>query len=117
MALRPCSLCHRVFRGSALHVYPALVQGGESERSHLRLCPSCFDDTTDEWTPFLVSDQADADGGQSPQTCLGCLAPLGDNAIWQFFLTAYSADDECLHYWGALHADCSSAIRIRYALG
>jgi hypothetical protein len=103
MGFFPCSFHGAFFKGAAQAAYPALVQGTESERAHLRLCGDCF-------SVFLTSceDQlTEAIEGERPPTAdqRVCVMCAGSPAPAALFVTLYPSGAAPRNFFGAVCPD------------
>ena len=109
MGFYPCSGHGLMFKGAAEAVYPALVEGGNSERAHLRLCHDCFVAFLARAEELLVEVIAGAKGGAGDQRrCYRCDA--GDTRA-AVFVTAYPKGEEGRQFFAGVCAEHLDAAR------
>lgn len=116
MALRPCSVCNRMFRGAALHMYPTLVTANESYTAHLRVCQGDFDLLTTQWADNEMNAQEGLfDDGPRPN-CPACQESVEPGQLAQFFATTYAGSDVRSDWWAPVHDGCWQAIRTVFGM-
>lgn len=116
MALSPCSICNRLYRGAAQHAYPALVGPVESYGSKLRLCPADFDLVIGKFEDHEMEAQDGLfDDGRLPP-CVACEMPVDPDEAWQFFATTYARADERRDWWAPVHSRCVQNCRSAFAM-
>lgn len=106
MAILPCSIGKHRYKGKAAHVYIALLNGGEAQRSHLRLCPPHAESTLSHFSDFLVTGEPDEDMSRHASVrCSSCGQPNG-GVLQTAFVTAYPDGSDREDYYMVLHRDC-----------
>ncbi len=110
MALSPCSVDKARYRGPAHHVYPAILVGVETQRTHHRLCVEHLDEMLTWLDAHLDRVELQQDFTQPvEQKCLACEQPIGfDRAA--VFVTAYPLQDERIDFFGV---SCTSALCLK----
>jgi len=109
MGFYPCSGHGLMFKGPAQAMYPALIEGGNSERSHLRFCKDCFADVIAQAEKVLTEVIAGAKPESANQrVCYLCQA---EGARFALFVTAYPKGEEPRQFFGAVCADDLGAAR------
>jgi hypothetical protein len=89
-----------MFRGAAEAAYPALVEGNDSERTHLRLCHDCFTQYVAECEEKLDSVVYGAKApGPTTQMCFVCGGPPGRTKL---FVTVYPRGEQERQFYGAV---------------
>lgn len=100
MSLLNCDHCGARAPGRLRGVYVALGQLGTFDRYKLRLCSLHFASVENHLSEYEVMPVDEATRPLGPSSkCLSGGEPLIDTG-WQFFVTAYPADDQRKDYWG-----------------
>jgi len=111
MAFYPCSNHHAPYRGPSYAAYPAIVNGADSERRHLRMCQPCFGDylgaigenlTEVDFDPTKKVDMADE------RLCSFCGAERYERTI---FVTAYPKGEPERAFYGRCCLECEPAAK------
>lgn len=114
MALFPCDAGNHRYSGPQQTIYPAVVDGGDSARRKLRLCPAHFQHRVER----LERHAHNAQIAFGEELDLGCLQ--GDGAVldspFQFFATVYAAHEERADWWAPIHAGCVTSVLEDWAL-
>jgi hypothetical protein len=117
MAFHPCDMHNAPYRGPSSAVYPALVEGTENNRRHLRLCEPCFDDylatVGARFMEVLFDGRAVIDLGESDCRYCSTRAEAGKAA----FITAYPKHADSRQFWGRVCRDCTPAAEAELLLG
>lgn len=111
MALRPCGICNRTYRGAAAHVYPTLVTGNDSYSNHLRLCPVDTKILLESWASNEMCAQEGMFDDAVRPNCPVCELEVPAGNVSQFFATTYDKPDHREDWWAPIHDECGSAIR------
>jgi len=114
MAIYPCDVKGHRYPGAQQTVYAALVNGTESHRRKIRLCPSHFELTVEMLEHNARSAQVAFDDPEAVK-CLSCAKPVEDSE-WQFFATVYATRAERQDYWSPVHFECVAAVVEDYNL-
>jgi len=114
VAFYPCSAHGTMYRGAAEAAYPAIVEGGASDREHLRLCHECFEDylvgCRDSLSEVIVGAKEPANGKRA---CYVCSAPGAHAAI---FVTVYPKGSDERQFFGAVCSDHMDNARAAWLL-
>lgn len=114
MALYPCDIGEHRFPGRQQTIYPALVNGGRSERRKLRLCPAHFDALL-ALLETHAYDAYETDGLDLEIRCMFCRDPEVPLS-WGFFATVYADRQERRDFWGSVHDRCIAPLNAEWAL-
>ena len=99
MGFFPCSKHGDMFRGAAQAAYPAIVEGQESQRSHLRLCDGCFAD----YISAAEASLNEVGNGNPPPNGEWLCCVCGDqDAQLRVFITTYPRKSEPRQFFGGL---------------
>lgn len=107
MAIRPCSLCGKRFRGAAQAAYPSLLHSSIRSTSHLRLCDACFKQLVDQLNDWFVNYDEDDSGSNACPQCGKNGQDQGDPVL---FATLYPAGAERWDAMGLVHSGCAQAL-------
>ena len=116
MAFYPCSNHHAPYRGPAQTAYPAIVEGSESNRRHLRMCQPCFEDYLGSITAKLEEvdfEATDAGGSSIRKLCKFCGATDPPLTV---FVTAYPKGEEGRAFYGGCCRSCEPQARAEVLL-
>lgn len=108
MAIFHCDWGTHRYPGAQQTIYPAVVNGTESFRTKLRLCPTHFAQLAAKLETNTRSAQASYDEPDLVH-CLHCHRDAS-NSRWQFFATAYAKGSERMDYWSVVCDDCAVAV-------
>ena len=110
MAWFPCDVCHKKYRGASSALYPARLNGIDTVRKHLRLCPDDMAQLLDRLNPYLVADEGTyVQNNLRHDTCVSCNKLIQETAD-TVFVTAYPRSSDRLDYWMLLHRDCRTPV-------
>lgn len=116
MGLRPCMVCQRFYRGTANHVYPAMVQGSWRDSRKLAVCDEHAAQLTG-WADIhmtVVDMDAPPTIEYEAAVCPQCEQQIdGEDAM--LFMTAYVRGQERRDYFGRAHAACAESLK--WAMG
>lgn len=116
MALRPCSCCHRMYRGAAQHVYPTLITRSGSYANHLRLCGPDAEIVRSSWeSNNMRADEGLPEDSERPG-CPVCGVQVDLTEATQFFATSYWGRDQRADYWAPVHEECAGQLSADFAL-
>lgn len=117
MAFFPCSLHGGRFRGAATHLYPAIVDGGSSDREHQRLCPDCAAASL-VWAAKHAQEVNEATDYDESLDHMGCIvdgATSGETLA--FFLTAYPRGETERQFFGRVCREHVPALKQALGMG
>lgn len=110
MGMFPCSGDRRRFRGAAQHAYPAIVNGQDSERAHLRLCPDCWGLYTATCSRILTRVDYDSEAADAPAKCIEC-GTASD--LFPVFVNTYPKGQEEVDYFGHVCGGHKAAVAVK----
>ena len=103
MALAPCDVCHRRYRGPATFVYVALLNGTWSSRRRLRLDQRCFAEVEQDIEAGFQLIGTGPDLENYPEFALqDCSFCPTKQVPWVGFVDAYPKGEPERHYAVAL---------------
>lgn len=99
--MRPCTRCRRRFRGSAQHLYPAVLSLVSEDRAKHSLCGDCFDHNMRFVRDRLAYVDYDAEPeGADAERAGCCICGFSEEIVGTVFVTAYGRDTERRDYYG-----------------
>jgi hypothetical protein len=114
MAIFPCDVGNHRYVGPQQTIYPAIVDGGDTARRKMRLCPAHFQHLVERLESHAHNAQM-AFGEALDATCL-----QGDGAVtdspFQFFATVYAHKEDRADWWAPIHAGCVTSALEDWAL-
>lgn len=115
MAIFPCDRGGHRYPGAQQTIYPAIVDGRDTARCKVRLCPEHFDQAVQELELSAQNAQLSWDDAGLSR-CLICRDPVTDDTA-QFFATVYSRSQDRRDFWSVVHAGCVNAAKARWVIG
>jgi hypothetical protein len=118
VALRPCTICRRLYRGPAQHAYPALLRGTDRRGRQLSLCASCFGGLKVFAVDHLsfVNYDAPPDADENFGACAWCAEEVVSDK-WTLFVTIYERGAERRDYFGMAHDACTEHLMLGLGFG
>lgn len=116
MALYPCSFDGARYRGASSAMYPAIVQGRDSEREHLRLCAPHFEHLHKycrEHLEEVVYDQPAPTQVDLP-ACRLCGGDVSEHRL--VFVTCYPSGQAESQFYGKVCVKCLPNLRKKLLL-
>ena len=106
MALYPCAIHGAPYRGAASHVYPGVIYGSQTTRTHVRCCAGCAQVVLDLLSLSGASlDDPQRGASGRDHACHACDSPdVQDGAA--LFVTAY-VDNVRSDWLARLCAQCA----------
>lgn len=113
MALFPCEIGEERYRGKQAAIYPAIVNGVNSERTKIRGCGPHLEDLLSRLPGGVAEvDPDDPAGlaGRSSDHCDWC--GEDEETPYSTFITAYLPGEERRDWYGRVCAGCVDAARL-----
>lgn len=116
MSVLPCSFGRHRYVGPIQHFYPAVLNGSDQRRTHLRLCPQHALELLADLEPFDVNRDISGNGTYTDEdVCISCRQPCSERSKL-FFATAYPRSSDRMDFYGTIHPACREPAWLERAL-